>query len=85
MCDNVGIPYCVHIHSFDVLYVPWLVSNRHAIADSSGDDSTADLSWSDRLDLTSPALTVTSHQVGIGRRIPLIVTTPVDPAIDSTL
>ena len=62
------------------------MSDTYFSADSSGDDSTADLSWLARLDLTSPALSVTSHQVGLGRRIPLIVTTPVqDPAVNTTL
>ncbi|KAF0287270.1 Protein Shroom4 [Amphibalanus amphitrite] len=60
-------------------------SGAAKVAGTAGDVSPADLPWLVRPDVTSLPLTVTSHQVGTGRRIPLIVTTPVDPTIDTAL
>ncbi|XP_043242937.1 nascent polypeptide-associated complex subunit alpha, muscle-specific form-like [Amphibalanus amphitrite] len=60
-------------------------SGAAKVAGTAGDVSPADLPWLVRPDVTSLPLTVTSHQVGTGRRIPLIVTAPVDPTIDTAL
>ncbi|XP_043233626.1 nascent polypeptide-associated complex subunit alpha, muscle-specific form-like isoform X2 [Amphibalanus amphitrite] len=63
----------------------WRRGGSGAAKGTAGDVSPADLPWLVRPDVTSLPLTVTSHQVGTGRRIPLIVTTPVDPTIDTAL